>query len=80
VHGAYETTMELLDVGTGSFMMRGHLSPSKRLEFVDAVLLKLHEVVIAIEFTAAVTAHAEIFKAARDARHIMDKLDPWKID
>jgi hypothetical protein len=78
VHGAYETTMELCDPETGRFMMRGHLSPSKRQEFVEAVLLKLHEVVIALEFTAAVTAHAEIFQAARDARHAMDNAEPWK--
>jgi hypothetical protein len=78
VHGAYETTMELCDPDTGRFMMRGHLSPSKRQEFVEAVVLKLHEVVIALELTAAVTAHAEIFKAARDARHTMDASEPWK--
>lgn len=78
VHGAYETTMELCDADTGCFMMRGHLSPSKRQEFVETVFLKLHEVVIALEFTAAVTAHAEIFKAARDARHAMDDSGPWK--
>ena len=78
VHGAYETTMELCDPDTGRFMMRGHLSSSKRQEFVEAVFLKLHEVVIAVEFTGAVTAHAEIFKAARDARHAMDDCEPWK--
>ena len=59
-------------------MMRGHRSPSKRQEFVEAVFLKLHEVVIALEFTAAVTAHAETFEAARDARHAMDESEPWK--
>lgn len=78
VHGAYETTMELCNPDTGRFMMRGHLSPSKRQEFVEAVVLKLHEVVTALELTAAVTAHAEIFKAARDARHTMDASEPWK--
>ena len=76
VHGAYETTMELCDPDIGRFMMRGHLSPSKRQEFVEAVFLKLHEVVVALEFTAAVTAHAEIFEAARDARHAMDNSEP----
>jgi hypothetical protein len=78
VHGAYETTMELCDVDTGRFMMRGHFSQSTRQEFAEAVFLKLHEVVIAIEFTAAVTANAEIFKAARDVRHTMDNSEPWK--
>jgi hypothetical protein len=78
VHGAYETTMELCDPETGRFMMRGHLSPSKRQEFIKAVLLKLHEVVTAIELTAAITAHAEVFQAARDARHAMDDSEPWK--
>ncbi|MGH2396598.1 MAG: hypothetical protein ACRDFW_06330, partial [bacterium] len=78
VHGAYETTMELYDPYSGRFMMRGQLSASKRQEFVEAVFLKLHEVVVALEFTAAVTAHGEVFKAARHARHIMDESEPWK--
>jgi hypothetical protein len=78
VHGAYETTMELYDPHTGRFMMRGHQSPSKRQEFVEVVALKLHEVVVALEITAAVTAHADIFHAAREARHTMDATDPWK--
>ena len=72
VHGAYETTMELCDPDTSRFMMRGHLSPSKRQEFAEAVFLKLHEVVVAIEHTAAVTGQAKIFEAARDARRTMD--------
>ena len=72
VHGAYETTMELYNPNTGRFMMHGHLSPSKQQEFAEAVFLKLHEVVVAIEHTAAVTGQAEIFEAARDARRTMD--------
>ncbi len=78
IHGSYETTMELYDPLTGRFMMSGHASISKREEFVEAVLLKLHEVVIALELTAAVTANALIFKAAREARHTMDSIEPWK--
>jgi len=78
VHGAYETAMELCNPRTGEFMMRGHPDALKREEFVEAVFLKLHEVVLAIEFTAAVTAHAKVFKAAREARHAMDASDPWK--
>ena len=39
---------------------------------VEAVFLKMHEVVFAVEFTATVTAHAEVFKAAREARHAID--------
>ena len=78
VHGAYETTMELCDPCSGRFMMCGHLSTLKREEFVEAVLLELHEVVVAIEFTAAVTANARIFKLARDARHTMDASEPWR--
>ncbi len=72
VHGAYETTMELCDPNASRFMMRGHLSPSKRQEFAEAVFLKLHEVVVAVEHTAAVTGQAEIFKAAGTARRTMD--------
>ena len=78
VHGAYETTMELCNPSTGVFAMRGHPEEPKRQEFVEAVFLKMHEVVVAVEFTAAVTAHAEVFKAAREARHVMDAAEPWK--
>lgn len=79
VHGAYETTMELCNPSTGTFAMRGHPSAAKRQEFVEAVLLKMHEVVVAVEFTAAVTAHADVFKTAREARHAMDASEPWKL-
>lgn len=72
VHGAYETTMELYDLHTGIFMMFGHTSMLKRKEFVEAVCLKLHEVVIAIEITAAVTANTVVFQKAREARHTLD--------
>ena len=78
VHGSYETTMELCNPSTGVFAMRGHPEASKRQEFVEAVFLKMHGVVVAVEFTAAVTAHAEVFKAAREARHVMDASEPWK--
>jgi methionyl-tRNA synthetase len=79
VHGAYETTMELFDQATGVFAMRGHPDKAKREEFVENVFLKLHEVVVAIELTAAVTAHADVFSAARTARHTMDASEPWKL-
>ena len=78
VHGAYETTMELCDPSTGRFLMRGHPLAEKRQEFVEAVLLKTHEVVVAIELTAAVMADDEVFKAARETRHQMDASEPWK--
>lgn len=77
VHGAYETTMELCDPRAGVFAMRGHPNADKRQEFVEAVFLKMHEVVIAIELTAALTAQAEVFEAAREARHVMDASEPW---
>jgi len=76
VHGAYETTMELCNPRTGGFAMRGHPEASKRQEFVEAVFLKMHEVVCAVELTAAVTAHAEVRKAAREARHAIDASAP----
>ncbi len=78
VHGAYETTMELCNPSTGVFAMRGHPEEPKRQEFVEAVFLKMHEVVVAVEITAAVTAHAEVFKAAREALHVIDASEPWK--
>ena len=78
VHGAYETTMELWNPRAGSFEMRGHPSNAKREEFVEAALLKMHEVVVATELTAAVTAHGEVFTLAREARRAMDASEPWK--
>ena len=78
VHGAYETTMELCNPSTGVFAMRGHPEASKRQEFVEAVFLKMHEVVLAVELSAAVTAHAEVREVAREARHAMDVSEPWK--
>ena len=78
VHGAYETTMELYDPESGRFMMRGHPSPSKQQEFVKAVRDKLHEVVCALELTAAVTAQSEVRQAVRNLRHSMDNSAPWK--
>jgi len=70
--------MELCNPTTGRFMVDGYSDISKREEYVEAVMLKLHEVVTAIEITAAVTAHEAVFNAAREARRTMDKSDPWK--
>jgi hypothetical protein len=78
VHGAYQTTMELYDQSSGRFMMSGHVSTLKREDFVEAVFLKLPQVVAAIEFTAAVTPNARIFGLAREARHAMDASEPWR--
>jgi hypothetical protein len=79
VQGAYETTMELCDPLTGRFVVDGHPDVSKRKEFVEAVFLKLHEVVIALELTAAVTGQDAVFRAVREARHTMDQSEPWKL-
>ena len=76
VHGAYETSMELWDLDSGRFQLRGHPAPSMRQTFVETVFLKLHEVVVAVEFTAAVTAQADVFEAARGARHALDQASP----
>ena len=78
VHGAYETTMELWNRRTRSFEMRGHPSPTKREEFVEAVFLKMHEVIQAVELTAAMTSHKEVFEQARQVRRTMDATEPWK--
>lgn len=78
VHGAYESTMELCDPNQNEFMMRGHRSAEKRAEFIEAAFLKMHEVVIALEMTAALTAHEAVFHEARETRRKMDRLDPWK--
>ena len=72
VHGAYETTMELYDPNLGHFSMRGSRFPWKRQYCIEWVFLKLHEVVIALQITAAVTGHEEVWKATDDARRILD--------
>jgi hypothetical protein len=77
VHGAYETTMELFDPRGGAFMMRGHRDPATRQVHREAVSMKLHEVVTAIETTAAVCANEAVFEAARAARRAMDRRRPW---
>ena len=78
VHGAYETTMELWNPRTRSFEMRGHPYQTKREEFVEAVFLKMHEVVVAVELTAAMTANSEVLKQAREARKTMEVTEPWQ--
>ena len=75
MHGAYETTMELYDRQLGRFRMRGVRDPSQHREYVEWVSLKLHEVVCALEITAAMTGHEEVWTAVRDARHALDKAE-----
>lgn len=72
VHGAYETAMELYDPDIGRFRMRGDRDPSQHRNYVEWVSLKLHEVVCALEITAEVTGHEEVWKATRDARRALD--------
>ena len=72
VHGAYETTMELYDPRVGTFMMDGHVSISTRQAFVEAICGKLHEVVVAVETTAAIGGNAGVFQAAGDAKRALD--------
>jgi hypothetical protein len=79
VHGAYETTMELFNPRTGRFEMRGHPASSKRREHVEKVFLKgLHQVVCAIQQTAAVTSNAAVHDAAREAKQAIDVSEPWR--
>lgn len=79
VHGSYETTMDLYNHIEGNFAMNGHPNPNKRKDYVDAVFLKMHEVVISIEQTAALTGQKKVFEEARAARRLMDASDPWRI-
>ena len=72
VHGAYETTMELYDPRTGHFSMRGSRSRWKRLDHIKWMFLRLGEVVSALQITAAVTGHKEVWKATDDARRALD--------
>ena len=79
VHGAYETTMELWSNQRGTFMMRSHSSAAKRDEFIEAVFMKMHEVVVATELTAAAFGNAAVFEQARKARRTMDAPGPWRL-
>ena len=80
VHGAYETTMELCEPRTGRFFLGGHPDSETRRTHLEFAALKLHEVVVAVELTAAVTSTAHVFEAARNTRREMDRLDPWKLE
>lgn len=73
VHGAYETTMELYDMREGHFSMRGSRLRWKRQDYIEWIFLKLHEVVSALEITAAVTSHEEVWNATRGARRALDR-------
>ena len=80
VHGAYETTMELCEPRTGHFFVSGHPASEVRDVHLEFAALKLHEVVVAFELTAAVTSAAPVFEAARETRREMDTREPWKLD
>jgi hypothetical protein len=79
VHGAYETTMELCDPTTGRLHLNGHPAAEPRHDHCEFAALKRHEVVIAVELTAAVTSCSPVFDAARKIRREMDDRDPWKL-
>lgn len=78
VHGAYETTFELLDLTTGRFLLQGHPDRETRQLHAEAVALVLHTVISAIEITAAVSSMASVFDSAREARRAIDARDLWK--
>ena len=74
VHGYFESTMELWDPTARRFQVKGMPEAAKKEEYVDAVILKLHGVVSAIECVAAMTACEEVFNKAREARRKLDSL------
>ena len=78
VHGAYETTMELWSDQRGTFMMRSHSSAAKRNEFVEAVFMKIPEVVGATELTAVALGSTAVIEQAGKARRTMDATEPWR--
>jgi hypothetical protein len=82
VHGYFESTMQLWSPEKRTFEVQGRSDEHVRAEFVEASLLKLHELVTATELTANMTGCDEVFKSARAARRKMDELgisaDPRK--
>jgi hypothetical protein len=78
VHGSYETTMDLYEPLEGNFAMKGYPNSIKRKDYVDSVFLKMHEVVAAIEVTAALTGDKKVFEESREVRRLMDESDPWR--
>ena len=72
VHGAYETSTELYNPSTGLFMMRGHESPGICKDHIEAVAGKLHEVVVAVEFTARLLGNSHVQTKAGAARSALD--------
>jgi hypothetical protein len=77
VHGSFETAMELYDRSRARFYLGGHPAQAVRRSHQEAVALKLHEVVVAIELTAAVFSDEKVFQEAREARRTMDRSQPW---
>ena len=79
VHGAYETTLELWSDQRGTFMVRSHASVAKHDEFIEAVFMKMPEVVVATELTATALGNAAVFEQARKARRTMNATEPWSL-
>ena len=79
VHGAYETALELWSDQRGTFMVRSHASAAKRDEFIEAVFMKMREVVVAMELTATALGNTAVFEQARKARHTMNATEPWRL-
>lgn len=78
VHGDYETTMELYDPRTRRFRMRGSQLGTASQHHVNTMHRMLHTVVGALEITAALTSHAEVFQETRETRHALDKAG-WSV-
>ena len=79
VHGSYETTLELWNDQRGTFMMRSHSSAAKRDEFIEAVFMKMYEVVVATELTAKALGSEAISEQARKTRRTMNATEPWSL-
>jgi hypothetical protein len=62
--------MELWNPEIGRFMAGGNLPPQRKDDYLVMVYLKLHEVVVAVEFTAAVLRKlAALHDRPSDATH-----------
>ncbi len=72
VHGAYLTAMELYHGGTKEFEVAGTAWQRTRCVAKTAVAGKLHEVLVALEYMAALAGNSEVHAEVRAARHRLD--------
>ena len=77
VHGAYETAMELFSGKTHAFMLNGHDSDTARYRAKIVIALKLHGVIIALEFISKRNGIVYLIKDLGALRKRLEESDEY---